>query len=88
MPHIIFGVELVRDVILVGSGLALVWFIVTAWRRARERRRRWHEDLCPECGYDLRGSAEKCPECGTPIRRFPRDAATFVIPDDRSPGGG
>jgi hypothetical protein len=80
--------DLVRDLMLLGAGVLLVGYVVIAWRRARERRRRWREDLCPRCGYDLRGSAEKCPECGTPIQRFPRNAATFVIPDDRTPGGG
>jgi hypothetical protein len=85
---ILFSVELLRDLLLIGAGLALVGYVVIAWRRARERRRRWRADLCPGCGYDLRGSAEKCPECGTPIQRFPRDAATFVIPDERMRGGG
>ena len=76
--------DLVRDVMLIGAGALLVAYVVLAWRRARERRRRWRQDLCPRCGYDVRGNAERCPECGTPIRRFPRDGATMVVPDDRA----
>ena len=68
---------------LAGTGVLFVTAVVVAWRRARERRRRWKLELCPACGYDVRGSAERCPECGTPIRRFPRDAATMDIPDRR-----
>ena len=83
---IIRTVELVRDLVLIGSGLMLVGYVVFAWRRARERRRRWRQDLCPACGYDVRANPEKCPECGTPIGRFPRDSGTFVIPDERSRG--
>ena len=75
--------DLVRNFMLVGTGVMFVTVIVVAWRRAREKRRRWKQDLCPACGYDVRGSAERCPECGTPIRRFARDAGTMVIPDER-----
>jgi hypothetical protein len=78
--------DLVRDLVLLGAGVLLVGYVVLAWRRARERRRRWRQDLCPQCGYDLRGSAEKCPECGRPIGRFPRDSGSFVIPDERARG--
>lgn len=59
---------------------ALVVWVVLALRRAREKRRRWKLDLCPQCGYDLRGSSERCPECGRPIARFPSDNASFTVP--------
>ena len=75
--------DLVRHAWLGAAGLLMVAWIVLAWRRARERRRRWRNELCPECGYDVRGNAERCPECGTPIRRFPRDGTTIVIRDER-----
>ena len=32
----------------IAGGILFVAFLVLAWRRARERRRRWHDDLCPE----------------------------------------
>jgi len=32
--------------------------------RSRRKRIRLARNLCPTCGYDLRGSPEKCPECG------------------------
>ena len=44
----------------------LSWFLL----RVRERRRHpSREQICAECGYDLRGSIEsaRCPECGTPF---------------------
>jgi predicted amidophosphoribosyltransferase len=79
-------VELVRDLLLIGGGVVFAGCVVLAWRRARERRRRWRQDLCPGCGYDVRGNSERCPECGRPIDRYPRDSGTFVIPDERTAG--
>jgi hypothetical protein len=44
--------------------------------RRRRAQRRKARGLCPDCGYDLRASAERCPECGH-VRRLlstPRNA--------------
>ena len=38
-------------------------------RRDLRRRTRIKRGLCPACGYDLRGTAERCPECGMAIPR-------------------
>ena len=64
---------------LLATAALAVW-CVPAWRRGREKRRRWKLDLCPDCGYDLRESRDKCPECGRPISRFPADASAFTVP--------
>ena len=41
---------------------------VASRRRRRTRRRR--ENLCQQCGYDLRASTGVCPECGTAAAPF------------------
>jgi len=61
------------------SATIIIW-CVFAWRRGREKRRRWRLDLCPECGYDLRQSKDRCAECGRPIQRFPVDNSAFTVP--------
>jgi rRNA maturation protein Nop10 len=39
--------------------------IVFFWMyRSHRRIYRLANNLCPECGYDLRESLERCPECG------------------------
>ena len=72
------------------SGLLMMGAVVAwcalAWRRGREKGRRWQQDLCPECGYDLRASKDKCPECGRLIRRFPADNRAFTVPRPRDTG--
>jgi hypothetical protein len=46
--------------------IACAAMAVSAWLERRDLRRRPHNlhRLCPRCGYDLSGSAERCPECG------------------------
>jgi predicted amidophosphoribosyltransferase len=63
------GAEYVLDAIRVAVAVGFPVLCVIIWRRSKERRRRWNNDLCPECGYDLRASTGKCPECGNPIRK-------------------
>ncbi len=54
------------------------WWAVAGWilifvllmlARLREQEviRRVREQICVECGYDLRASLDRCPECGTPV---------------------
>ena len=64
---------------LLVAAAVLTWTVL-AWRRGREKRRRWEGEFCPGCGYDLRASRDKCPECGRPIRRFPVDNSAFTVP--------
>ena len=49
---------------LVGNALVLCCGIL--WQLVRRYRRRRYYELgcCVECGYDLRGSADRCSECG------------------------
>jgi uncharacterized paraquat-inducible protein A len=49
-------------VALVAALALATWWL---WRALNEPRyRRMSEGRCAECGYDLRGSAERCSECG------------------------
>jgi predicted amidophosphoribosyltransferase len=73
----------VRAILAAAGGVLMVAYVILAGRRALERRRRWRQDLCRDCGYDLRGSRERCPECGARIVRDPRDASTMTIKDER-----
>jgi hypothetical protein len=47
------------------SGVLPGWWITR--RKARLRKRRRARNLCEQCGYDVRASAERCPECGTQV---------------------
>ena len=42
--------------------LPSLWFL--RWLRRFNRANRVAMDLCPDCGYDLRGTKDRCPECG------------------------
>jgi len=65
-PTPVWGVTLPHlflVIVLAMPGIA--WLV----RRRREvlRQIRGRDGLCPQCGYDLRGSTSGiCPECGTP----------------------
>jgi predicted amidophosphoribosyltransferase len=57
------------------TGAPPLWGLLTLKRRLRRRRR--ERGLCPQCGYDLRGSRDsgRCPECGT---GFVKQLAGFI----------
>ena len=48
--------------------LASLFFAALLVHGLRQRKifRRVGQNLCPNCGYDLRASPNQCPECGTP----------------------
>jgi hypothetical protein len=51
--------------VLVAAAAVMPLRALTAWRRAKRRRRRGQ---CVECGYDLRSiGSGRCPECGAEV---------------------
>lgn len=53
--------------------VAIPWLI--AHNRQHQIEARAARGLCPDCGYDLRFSADRCPECGRQVARpSPRPA--------------
>jgi hypothetical protein len=58
--------------LLAGFMLAAGWWLmllglVRSMFQQQQKASRLAAGLCPECGYDLRGIADRCPECGKPI---------------------
>jgi uncharacterized paraquat-inducible protein A len=57
-------------------GSFVIWYLRAVqhvWYREQIRRAR--TDVCPQCGYDLRGLFEsRCPECGTNTYAAAREA--------------
>jgi hypothetical protein len=48
-----------------------------AFRERRIRDNRIMSGLCPNCGYDIRGTPERCPECGSLLKRGVRKVGTI-----------
>ena len=55
----------------------LIWMVAFAiyhsWVVSFLRPRVWEQipGLCPDCGYDIRATAERCPECGRELTLTP-----------------
>jgi hypothetical protein len=73
-----------------------VWFLLVLlsippafWLRRTVRQiRRRRRGLCPQCGYDIRASADICPECGSPIAtrtKTPPPASDTGAREDKQP---
>lgn len=60
------------------AGVVFMVFCALIYVGARGRAR---AGRCGQCGYDLRGSAERCPECG--CATLPRLSPTFLNTLDR-----
>lgn len=68
------GLRHLGKLLALANAAALViaaWFL---FRIHRDLRRAITRNECPQCGYDLRSSADRCPECG--VNR----ASAFSIP--------
>lgn len=57
----------------------MVWMPISA-----RRRRRWLEEHCSACGYDMRAGGERCPECGTKWRALEATMGEVPRGEDRS----
>ena len=50
------------------TGVIAIWPWLRRRSTKRKREDRLARGLCPDCGYDLRGSPGRCPECGAAQR--------------------
>ena len=63
--------------------LPLLWLVRAGWHLNRSRLRR-ERNLCPGCGYDLRGTPGRCPECGWGRSESSREGAAPTEPRSTS----
>ena len=64
-PMMIHRVDRTPLVIVTALCAVLPCWSAFAYRRKRLKTRRLHQNLCSECGYDVRATPDRCPECGT-----------------------
>jgi hypothetical protein len=71
----VFGLGAAVAVGVLALGPA-IWLPLTA-----RRRRRWFEEHCSVCGYEMIAGGERCPECGTRWRALETSFEQPAIPD-------
>jgi ribosomal protein L40E len=67
--------EIAKWLILGSSAITLLGIVIfSIWfgMVLRRDQKRFKQNLCMKCGYDLRHSPKRCPECGTPVLRIKR----------------